>query len=495
MDPVDDHDGPSLFATRARVPFTYDADANVMLTSEDGVTGHWTRVERRGDYEYGERHADVERLYSDDKRVLPHSDEWYEKRKGVFTASRVAAAIAWTYNPNVARYEEFVEKVTLQRVQIEAGSFQEMMMKHGQFHEEHAARVYEFVTGNVLDREPVGLVMDACHEFIAATPDFVVRNRPILIEIKCPKMRKITHEVPYYYYPQLQIQMHVCRIPHSHFVQYKPPTLTEPGFLDIIDVPYDERWCMAALTYLAAMRSLVREYQSRYELIKMGDGKSHVTGETLGDLLDRKRVMNELKIMELKSGVHANVLRPNFVPSTTDASRSLVTPTKKPYVRRPREPLRGPAVTVLPSPSQPLVSRYFGPSGVSVAPTVAAPIRVALDGDTNESKSRPSPRSTLTSQHPIVSHPLMDPRPVVDDTEETDTVGTVCNQMEVDAMSTAASSKNQDYNLEPKVTHIPYACDIVVHSDFALCSPVVLPVPQPVDTQYPPASTTTVMDE
>ena len=85
---------------------------------------------------------------------------------------------------------------------------------------------------------------------MAATPDGIAQQYPLLIEIKCPYSRKIEHNIPSYYYPQVQCQMAVCNISQTHFVQYYPPSMYRRGMIDIIVINFDKIWWTKALTMI-----------------------------------------------------------------------------------------------------------------------------------------------------------------------------------------------------------------------------------------------------
>jgi hypothetical protein len=140
--------------------------------------------------------------------------------------------------------------------------------RHGTYTEPEAASAYSFVTGIELVTkkddpatiEDIGLIRgnvlkikdhDDCivPDFIGATPDAIAKYYPIIVEIKCPARREIKHEVPEYYFAQMQWQMAVTGIFEVHFVQYKPPNFNDsfPGIIDIIVVKFDLEWFKLAL--------------------------------------------------------------------------------------------------------------------------------------------------------------------------------------------------------------------------------------------------------
>ena len=142
-------------------------------------------------------------------------------------------------------------------------------MSYGIQHEAEAAKVYEAVTGNALVDEDIGLLVHQTYPDFAASPDRVLKNAPILVEIKCPFKRKIqTNTVPTYYLPQVQIQLEVCDMDLCHFVQYIPPqfdendtiTIKKRGLIDIAVVKRDRDWWQTALPILLRFRDCVHGY-------------------------------------------------------------------------------------------------------------------------------------------------------------------------------------------------------------------------------------------
>lgn len=64
-----------------------------------------------------------------------------------------------------------------------------------------------------------GLVPHAKIKWLAASPDGITEDG-IMLEIKCPKSRKIdTTCIPLYYWIQVQIQLEVCNLEHCDFIE------------------------------------------------------------------------------------------------------------------------------------------------------------------------------------------------------------------------------------------------------------------------------------
>jgi putative phage-type endonuclease len=163
------------------------------------------------------------------------SSAWLKERSQRISGSEIAALIGKT--PYLSALKYFKQKSG----QIKRDVPNQYMVAHGNKFELEAACVYSAITGRSLILDNPGSVTHPSFEWLAATPDFITVDG-LLIEIKCPKTRKITHEIPRHYYPQVQLQLHVCQLEYCHFVQYKPPTLFESGELDILEIKRCPQW-------------------------------------------------------------------------------------------------------------------------------------------------------------------------------------------------------------------------------------------------------------
>lgn len=122
--------------------------------------------------------------------------------------------------------------------------------RHGEKYEREALKMYEAVTGNKAMEEPLGYVwgVPECKHlgFVGCTPDAVLKNMPVLVEIKCPffnvKFNEKSKEVPAIYYPQVQCQMAVTGFRECHFVQYRPASIAHEAAMDVTVVKFDSEW-------------------------------------------------------------------------------------------------------------------------------------------------------------------------------------------------------------------------------------------------------------
>lgn len=440
-------DPGSVYETEVKVPFTMDDGRREMVISDELLIRHWAALSQSQlSYAMGKRHPAVQALYDRQNRLIPDSIDWHRRRQGLLTASSIGYALAWCDKAADKRYGVFWEKVTLNRVDIaKDNAFVRMLLEHGKFHEEHAARVYEYVTGHVLEREPIGLVFDSEVDFLAATPDMVVRDRPLLIEIKCPKMRKITHQVPCHYYPQLQIQMHVTGIHLSHFVQYLPPTLTSDGILDILEVPYNAEWCKAAIAYLTDFQAMILETRALHSQLE-----TEGNFEAAKNLLDRAAWKTKFKRYDESHAEQMAVLRPRFLAAPDDPTRSLIKPLA----------VRGPPKSK---------SSYFRGRNAKSKEDAAVAATAAMAGDSMVEASIKV--GGFIDSTEVVDMPLLDRETMEAEIKRSDDAADADRQRflaapEIHDKVVDEDEDDGDDSTTPKT--LTYMCRVVVHSDFEL---------------------------
>lgn len=172
------------------------------------------------------------------EQYTQRTPEWYAVRRGLLTASDAASALDVKPYPSYrgsARSELLHKKITNAPVN-------NMFVVHGQKYEDEArAWACEAMGEIVYD---VGLVRHETLDWLAASPDGVTRSGK-LVEIKCPLKRTIEPgRIPHHYYPQVQVQMEVCDVDQTIFVQYKPAMLSDDSkaFLDIVVIARDRQW-------------------------------------------------------------------------------------------------------------------------------------------------------------------------------------------------------------------------------------------------------------
>ena len=201
--------------------------------------------------------AETTRRVLERERHVPLSASWHKARRGLLTASDMAACLG--ENRYCSRKELFRRKTQGKKFSGNAAT------RWGQDHELEAAKVYSTVTGLLLVDEPIGLIV---HDYesegqkrYAATPDFLTFSG-IIVEIKCPFYRTITHAIPAHYMAQVQFQLEVTNADLAHFVQYKPPSGrdTLDGVLDILPVRRDRSWWKNSLPVFDAFCDSVQAF-------------------------------------------------------------------------------------------------------------------------------------------------------------------------------------------------------------------------------------------
>jgi len=169
---------------------------------------------------------------------VQRTPEWYAVRRDLLTASDAASAL------DIKPYPSYrgSARAELLRKKVDDAPVNNMFVAHGQKYEDEARDWAAAALGEaVMD---VGLVRHATLPWLAASPDGVTVSGK-LMEIKCPLKRQIQPGcIPHHYFPQVQVQMEVCDVDSTIFVQYKPSCLSPDGkaFLDVVVVERDREW-------------------------------------------------------------------------------------------------------------------------------------------------------------------------------------------------------------------------------------------------------------
>lgn len=182
------------------------------------------------------------------KQWAQRTPEWYEIRKTLLTASDVASAL--DVKP-FASYSGSPRRDLLAK-KLENRPFGNIFTAHGQKYEDEACDLMASCLGEKV--LPFGLLVHPEHPWLAASPDGITHTGKC-VEIKCPLRRTIVPgKIPSHYFPQVQVQMQVCGLDATLFVQYKPGALMPDGkpFLDVTVVERDDAWFRDALPKLKA---------------------------------------------------------------------------------------------------------------------------------------------------------------------------------------------------------------------------------------------------
>lgn len=172
------------------------------------------------------------------EHVTQRTPEWFAVRRELLTASDAASAL------DIKPYASYrgSSRGELLRRKVANAPIANMFVVHGQKYEDEARDWAAAAMGETV--EEIGLVRHATLPWLAASPDGVTHSGK-LMEIKCPLKRQIQPgQVPHHYWPQVQVQMEVCDIDQTIFVQYKPACLSHDGraLIDIVVVQRDRHW-------------------------------------------------------------------------------------------------------------------------------------------------------------------------------------------------------------------------------------------------------------
>ena len=147
------------------------------------------------------------------------SPEWYALRKGMLTASSLAAALGNDHFKS--KNELILEKVESKEIPFIPNPITEWGVKY----EEIATKFYEKM--NNLKIIEFGLIPHPDFTIFGASPDGICSNDSSeeyigrMLEIKCPPKRKFTKEVPLHYWMQMQGQLETCDLEECDFLQVK----------------------------------------------------------------------------------------------------------------------------------------------------------------------------------------------------------------------------------------------------------------------------------
>ncbi len=164
-------------------------------------------------------------------QIEQRTPEWYEARENMITASDIASVLG--VNPYKNRQKLLKDKVEPPKYVSNFATI------HGNKYEDEARLLFGKLYN--LETWDVGLFRHNEYKWIGGSPDGIASDGSLL-EIKCPIKREIKHEIPVYYYPQVQICMEILDIPKCYFIQYKPETLYNNGIMDVLEVYRNKEW-------------------------------------------------------------------------------------------------------------------------------------------------------------------------------------------------------------------------------------------------------------
>ena len=219
------------------------------------------------------------------KQYQQRTEDWYEKRKSILTASDSATVIG--HNDYSTRDVLLGRKAGV--IPPSTDFDNNPAIEHGVKYEDEAADIYMCQNPHLAPFFEIGLVMHDVHHFLGASPDRVTANG-ILIEIKCPYLRTIVPgQVPKHYMPQLQFSMEVLNLEVAHFVQYRPyKSIFEPMELDVTIVDRDRSWFQNFLPQFQGFIHDLEYIKANPDMFKLNIKKGRVKTERSPNQKKRK---------------------------------------------------------------------------------------------------------------------------------------------------------------------------------------------------------------
>jgi putative phage-type endonuclease len=135
--------------------------------------------------------------------IVQRSQEWYEIRKGMCTASDIAPIIG---EGKYKSRNDIIKKKCGKGKPFTGNA----ATRHGQRYEDVAIGIYESRRGFIKVYE-FGLLPHPTISCVGASPDGITKDG-VMVEIKCPPRRKINGKPPHGYWCQMQTQMEVCNL-------------------------------------------------------------------------------------------------------------------------------------------------------------------------------------------------------------------------------------------------------------------------------------------
>lgn len=153
--------------------------------------------------------------------IKQRTEEWYEARKNIITASDFAQALG---KGKFGSVKQFYRK--------KCGEDTFMSNEYviwGNMFEDVAISIYKDLYK--VEMFEFGLIKDENTTFFGASPDAISSNG-IMIEIKCPKKREIKGDVPLQYYYQIMGQLKACDLMECDYFECAFSEIDEEDFIN-----------------------------------------------------------------------------------------------------------------------------------------------------------------------------------------------------------------------------------------------------------------------
>jgi len=146
--------------------------------------------------------------------VEQKTDEWYNMRQNLITASDFAQALGKGKFGTVKQF--YQKKCEPECADSNVAGMVNPLFKWGNMFEFVAISIYTKMFKVKVNE--FGLLKHPNYNFFGASPDGIT-DLGIMVEIKCPKNRKINGEVPEQYYYQIQGQLDVCDLDECDYFE------------------------------------------------------------------------------------------------------------------------------------------------------------------------------------------------------------------------------------------------------------------------------------
>lgn len=146
-------------------------------------------------------------------KVEQRSEDWYNIRKSLITASDFAQALG---EGKFGTQKQIFQKKCGYEEEKGLSSFSLAPLKWGCMFEPVAQKIYSDRMGVFINE--FGIIRHPTRTYFGASPDGISEHG-IMLEIKCPYKRKITGEIPLQYYYQIQGQLDVCGLDECDYLE------------------------------------------------------------------------------------------------------------------------------------------------------------------------------------------------------------------------------------------------------------------------------------
>lgn len=148
-------------------------------------------------------------------KIVQKTDEWYKVRQNLLTASDFAQALGEGKFGTTKQF--YQKKCEAAAADSAVAGKTNPFFKWGNMFEDVALGIYSDM--HDIKLYDFGLLLHPNHTWAAASPDGISDNG-IMVEIKCPKKRKLIEgDVPTQYYYQIQGQLDVCDLDECDYFE------------------------------------------------------------------------------------------------------------------------------------------------------------------------------------------------------------------------------------------------------------------------------------